>query len=222
MIAESKSLRLGSKYGVAHNLYKNRLIINNMNDITVIGGIGAVACLGIGVVGLVGFGAYFFVTYNKFVSMDNAIENSFNQIRVALKKRLDKISQLVDATGSMAKFEKETFTQIAKFRNAKMSNPKDVSKFAAGSGALVGQIMAVMENYPDLKTNESVAKLMKEISDIEDEIARLRYLYNDQVQKFNNMVERIPSNIIARIIGKTKKEYLQFGEEVEKRPDTKF
>ncbi len=207
---------------VTHNLYKNRSLINNMSGIAVIGGLGAVACLGIGVVGLVGFGAYFFLTYNKFVSMDNAIENSFNQIKVALKKRLDKISQLVDATGSMAKFEKDTFSQIAKFRGARMNNPKDVSKVAAGSGALVGQIMAVMENYPDLKTNESVAKLMKEISDIEDEIARLRYLYNDQVQRYNNMVERIPSNIVARIMGKNKKEYLQFGEDVEKRPDAKF
>ncbi len=185
-------------------------------------GISSILCVGVAFLSALGAVGYFVYVYNRIVSLENAIDNSFNQIRVALKKRLDKISQLVDATGSMAKFEKETMTQIAKFRSAKMDSAKDVSSVARASGALVGQIMAVMESYPELKTNQSVSKLMNEIDEVEDEIARLRYLYNDQVQTFNNLVEKFPSVIVAKILGKGEKEYLKFGEEVEKRPSTKF
>ncbi len=165
---------------------------------------------------------WFVTVYNRFVTLNNAIESTFNQIRVGMKKRLDKISSLVEATKSYIKYEKDVFTQVAKLRSAPMNTTEDVGKAMKGLTGLVGALKVAVEAYPDLKANEDVKKLMDEISAVEDEIARLRYLYNDQVQTFNAMTERIPSNFVAAIAGFSKKPYLKFGEEVEKRVEAKL
>ncbi len=160
------------------------------------------------------------IVYNKFITMKNAIESTFNQIRVAMKKRFDKIGKLVETSKSFIKYEKNVLTDITKLRSMPLNSPEDLEKAAKKVNALMGSIRVAVENYPDLKSQETVVKLMNEISSVEDEIARLRYLYNDQVQTFNTMAERIPSNIVAALFGFSKKPYLRFGEEIEKPVDT--
>jgi len=82
--------------------------------------------------------------------------------------------------------------------------------------------VAVAENYPDLKTSGTVVSLMDSVKGLEDEIARHRYTYNNIAQEFNIRCDTIPSNIVARIMGLLKMEYLQFEEEAEKRPKIEF
>jgi LemA protein len=85
----------------------------------------------------------------------------------------------------------------------------------------MANIVAIAEAYPDLKASVTVTKLMDAVVSVEDEIARQRYTYNNVVQEFNTMVDTIPSNVVAGILGLKKLEYLQFGEEVEKAPEVK-
>ncbi len=170
---------------------------------------------------LVLFAFWLIGVYNRFVQLDNAIENTFHQIRVAMKKRFDMINQLVEAASSYVNFEKDVMTDVAKLRNINLNTPAEIKDADALARNVFGKLMAVVENYPNLKGVQVVQDLMNSIKDVEDEIARLRYLYNDQVQNYNMLREMFPTNIVAAMFGFREKEYLQFGEEIEQRPSTK-
>jgi LemA protein len=179
--------------------------------------------IGIFVIFIVALIGYFVSIYNRFFSLKNSAEATLGQVRVAMKKRLDMIEQLVDSVKSYAKFEKEVFEKItslrAKATDAGAGALREVDK---ASRALFGNIVAVAENYPDLKTSNTVTSLMGSVKGIEDEIARQRYTYNNIVQEFNIKQDTIPSKFVAQMIGLTKMEYLQFEEEIEKRPKIEF
>ncbi|MBR9689668.1 MAG: LemA family protein [Candidatus Altiarchaeota archaeon] len=164
---------------------------------------------------------FFIGVFNKFVGLRNGIDNTFNQIKVAMKKRADMIGQLVDTTSSYLKFEKSTLKEVTKMRKMSMDNVSSLNDADAAARSVFGNIVAVAENYPNLKAVQTVKPLQDGITSLEGEISRMRYLYNDQVQTFNNMAERIPTNMVAGVLGYKKKEYLQFEKGIEKRPDTK-
>jgi LemA protein len=157
----------------------------------------------LGVLALVIIGLIFWAVgiYNRFFSLKNSSEATLGQIRVAMKKRLDMIEQLLGAVKSYAKFEKETFERVTAMR---------------------ASLLAVAENYPDLKTNTTVMSLMDAVKGVEDEIARQRYTYNNISQEFNTMMDTIPSNFIGRLIGLIKLEYLQFEEAIKTPPKIEF
>jgi LemA protein len=163
--------------------------------------------------------AYFFSVYNRLKSLRNAGDATLSQARVAMKKRLDMIEQLVEAVKSYAKFEQDTLTKITSMRaNLGKASPNDLTKMDSEMRSLLGNIIAVAENYPALKTSETVIMTMKAIKDIEDEIARHRYTYNNIIQEYNTMLDTIPSKYIGRSVGLSKKEYLDFFEEELNRP----
>ncbi|HQC00496.1 MAG TPA: LemA family protein, partial [Methanospirillum sp.] len=83
-------------------------------------------------------------------------------------------------------------------------------------------LFAVMENYPELKTQATVSELMGAVKNVEDEIARQRYTCNNIAEQFNTMVDTIPSNLVAGIAGLSKLQYLEFEEEISKRPEISF
>jgi LemA protein len=132
------------------------------------------------------------------------------------------INQLVEAVKGSMKFEKTTMTKIAEMRSAvrTIKSPKDARNANALMSSFLSNLYAVMEKYPELKSVEQVKSLMGSIKDVETEIARLRYTYNNIVQTFNTMREKIPSNIIALICGFKKLDYLEFEdeEEIKERP----
>ena len=167
---------------------------------------------------------YIFTIYNRFQQLKNGAEATLNQVRVALKKRLDLISQLVDTVKSYANFEKSTLEQITAMRSAvnKASSPSELSQIDKLSQNLLGNINLTFENYPDLKTNTVVRDLTSSIQNVEDEIARHRYTYNNIVQEYNTMIDTIPSNIVANLFGFRKMDYLEIEEGVEKRPEISF
>ncbi len=172
---------------------------------------------------IIGFIVYAISVYNRFMSLKNAGEATLGQIRVAMKKRLDMIEQLLGAVKSYATFEKETFSKVTAMRAAVGSaSPAEIGKMEQETRSIFGRLLAVAENYPDLKTNTTVMPLMDAVRGVEDEIARQRYTYNNIGQQFNTMCDTVPSNIIARIFAIMKMEYLEFGEEIEKVPDISF
>lgn len=162
---------------------------------------------------------YSFSIYNRLKSLRNAADATLSQARVAMKKRIDMIEQLVEAVKSYAKFEQTTFEKITSMRvNVGKAGTEELNKIEGESRGILGNIIAVAENYPALKTSETVTSLMNSIKDIEDEIARHRYTYNNIIQEYNTMLDTIPSRFIGRSAGMSKKEYLDFWDEELKRP----
>ncbi|TAJ45239.1 LemA family protein [Methanofollis fontis] len=161
--------------------------------------------------------------YNRFMSLKNSAEATIGQIRVAMKKRLDQIEQLLGAVRSYAAFEKETLTQVTEMRaNVAKAGPGDLNEVERQSRSIFGRLLAVAEAYPDLKTQATVSDLMSSIKSIEDEIARQRYTYNNIAQQLNTMTETIPSNIVASLIHMQKLDYLEFEEEIQRAPKIEF
>lgn len=162
--------------------------------------------------------------YNRFFQLKNSYEATLGQIKVALKKRLDMIEQLLGATKSYAAFESETLEKVTAMRaSVGSAGAGDLNALEAESRGMLGRLFAVMENYPDLKTSQTVMSLMDAIKQVEDEIARQRYTCNNIAQQYNTMMDTIPSNFVGRMMGLIKLTYLEFeGENIEKRPDIKF
>jgi LemA protein len=158
--------------------------------------------------------------YNRLVKYRNAADANMGQIKVALKKRLDMVEQLLGAVKGYVKHEREIFESIARLRagvgDAAASGVNDIDR---KSREIVNNLLAVAEAYPDLKASENVAKLMEAIVGVEDEIARHRYTYNNVVQEFNTMVDVFPSNLVAGAMGAKKLGYLEFEEAIQKAPD---
>ncbi len=172
------------------------------------------------IISLIGF---FILTYNRFFSLKNSAEATLGQVRVALKKRLDMIEQLVESVKSYAKFEREVLEKVTDLRSRVFkSGAEGLREIDRESRGILGNILAVAENYPDLKTSTTVTELMGAVKDIEDEIARQRYTYNNIIQQYNIMQDVIPSKYVASMIGLGKMEYLEFEKEIERRPSIEF
>jgi LemA protein len=179
--------------------------------------------IGIIVLVIIGLLIWAVSIYNRFFSLKNGGEATLGQIKVAMKKRLDMIEQLLGAVKSYAAFEKETLTQITKLRTEVSSaSPGDLNKVEQESKSIFGRLIAIAENYPDLKTNTTVLELTGAVKSVEDEIGRQRYTYNNIAQEFNTMRETIPSNFIGNFIGMKKMDYLEFEEAIENHPKIEF
>jgi LemA protein len=165
----------------------------------------------------------FIKVYNWFSTEYNAAEGSLNQIRVSMKKRLDMIQRLFELVQSYAIFEKETFTAVTAMRSAlKIASPSSLDQLEIESQSLFGRLMAVAENYPQLKTSNVVRDLSYSITSIENEISSNRYAYNAIVQEFNTKMDTIPTNIVGHISGFRKLKYLEFEDAIKIAPKTKF
>ncbi len=167
--------------------------------------------------------ASFVGIYNRFFSLKNSAEATLGQVKVAMKKRLDMIEQLLGAVKSYAAFEKETLTKVTAMRSGVASaGPGDLNEVERESRSILGRLIAVAENYPDLKTSQTVQSLMGSVRSIEDEIGRQRYTYNNIAQQYNTMTDTIPSNLIASVLGFQKLQYLEFEEEIQRPPKIEF
>jgi len=161
--------------------------------------------------------------YNRFFSLKNSADATVGQVKVAMKKRLDMIEQLLGAVKSYAAFEKDTLTGVTAMRaRIGSAGPGDLNELERESRSVLGRLIAVAENYPNLKTSQTVQDLMGAVKGIEDEIARHRYTYNNIAQQYNTMTDTIPSNLIASVMGFKKLEYLEFGEDIERVPTIAF
>ncbi len=172
---------------------------------------------------VIGIVAFAVGIYNRFFSLKNSAEATLGQVKVAMKKRLDMIEQLLGAVKSYAAFEKETLTNVTAMRaRVGSAGPGDLNELDRESRSMLGRLIAVAENYPDLKTSQTVKELMGAVRGVEDEIARHRYTYNNIAQQYNTMTDTIPSNLVAGVMGFTKLQYLEFGEEIERTPTIAF
>lgn len=144
---------------------------------------------------------YVMSTYNSFIRLKNTVKESFSTMDVYLKKRWDLIPNLVETVKGYAKHEKETLEGVINLRNGAYDKMSPDEKIATNQELSRGitKIMALAENYPDLKANENFKDLQGQLTKIEDDIANSRKYYNAVVKNFNNKVQMFPSNIIASL-----------------------
>ncbi|MEM2954816.1 MAG: LemA family protein [Candidatus Nanoarchaeia archaeon] len=152
--------------------------------------------------------------YNKFIFLENRINNSFAQIDVQLKKRADLVPNLIEIVKGYMKHEQKIFLAVAEARKALLSamDSKDIVKSIKAGDALqgvLGRLLAIAENYPNLKANENFMQLQQELAAIEDKIAYSRQFYNDSVFDYNNACRTIPGAWFASIFGKKAGKYLE-------------
>ena len=166
---------------------------------------------------------WFIAIYNRFYSLKNAASATLGQIKVAMKKRLDQIEQLLGAVQSYAKCEKATLESVPQMRASVMgAGTNELRSIDAESRKLFGNILAVAENYPDLKANRNVASLQEELTGTENKISFARQFYNDSVMRYDIKRQTFPSNLVAGMFHFVDREYFQTAEAEKAAPQVKF
>jgi LemA protein len=158
------------------------------------------------VLGILGFLIIaFIVIYNGLVRLRNQAKNAWAQIDVQLKRRHDLIPNLVDTVKGYMKHERETLESVTKARNlAQQISGGSVAARARAETELssaLARLLAVVENYPNLKANENFLALQEELTSTENKISFSRQYYNDSVLRLNNQTQMFPSNIVASMTG---------------------
>ncbi len=141
--------------------------------------------------------------YNGLVTARQKVKNAWSQIDVQLQRRFDLIPNLVNTVKGYMEHEQDTLTKIAELRTA-WANANTVAQKAELDNQLSGAlktIMAVSENYPDLKANTNFSELQAELQNTENKISFSRQFYNDTTTMYNTKLEVVPSNIIASLFG---------------------
>ena len=146
---------------------------------------------------------YGIITYNNLTKWKNLVKEAFSTMDIYLKKRWDLIPNLVEIVKGYAQHEKDVLEKITELRTnnyEEMSKDKKININEQITNNL-SKIVAIAENYPELKSSENFSQLSKDLTKIEDEIANSRKYYNGTVRIYNNKIQMFPSSIIAKIFG---------------------
>lgn len=179
---------------------------------------------------LVVVGIYLIATYNRFVKLVQRAKEAWADIDVQLKRRYDLIPNLIETVKGYASHERETFDEVTQARaqatqtHVDPSNitPEQIQAMAGAETALTGalsRLLAVAENYPDLKANENFLELQRELADTENKIQAARRFYNTNVRDLNIALQSFPSNIVGSMFNFKAEEYFEIEEgSVEREP----
>ena len=160
--------------------------------------------------GIIGF--IIFVSYNNIIIKRNAVENAYSGLDTVLKKRYDILPNVVASVQQAMQFEGTTLEKIVSLRNATANtNLQSESRIQTENelSSLLSKVLVTVERYPDLKSNENLLHLQRTILDIEEDISYARTSYNNSVLAYNNQIETIPSNWVAKEMGATRKSYFE-------------
>ena len=152
------------------------------------------------------FGSTFISHRNEMVRKREAINSAWAQVDVVLQRRADLIPNLVETVKGYAGQEQKVFGDIAAARSA-LLNAKTPSDKIAANGQLdgaLGRLLVIVENYPQLKSNENFMRLQDELAGTENRIAIERKRYNDAIQDYNTYIGLFPNNIVASLSGFTR------------------
>ncbi len=166
------------------------------------------------IVGIVALLLLFFVLmYNGLVRLRNQTRNSWAQIDVQLKRRHDLIPNLVETVKGYMGHERETLEAVTNARNlaqgAVGTGVGNQSKAEAELSGALSRLLAVVENYPDLKANQNFLALQEELTSTENKISFSRQYYNDSILGYNNKIQMFPSNLIAGMTGFTPGDFFE-------------
>jgi LemA protein len=162
--------------------------------------------------------------FNRLVRLRNRAENAWAQVDVQLRKRYDLIPNLVETVKGYAAHERETFEAVTNARVA-AQNAQGVAQQAQAENALtaaIGRLFAVAEAYPQLRATENFQQLQAQLSDVEQNIAVARQVYNDTVLSYENALETVPTSVIAGIFNFRPREYFQTEDVTREAPRVDF
>ncbi len=166
-------------------------------------------------------------TYNKLQVMDEVITSRWAQVENQLQRRNDLIPNLVNTVKGYASHEKGIFISIAESRSklagaVKSGNIKNINKANAQFTGSLSRLLAIAENYPDLKANQNFIALQDELAGTENRIAVARKDYNESVKILNARIRTFPTVIIANVAGVKAREYFEVADSAKKVPNVKF
>jgi LemA protein len=172
------------------------------------------------VLGIAGF--IVLSSYNAVVALRQRIDKAWSNIDVALKQRHDQLPNLVNAVRSLMAFEQDVLTEVARARSAYSPTAPipDQAVVSEATSSAVRSLFAVVENYPDLKSQGNVASLQAEIERLEGMIAARRELYNDQVYRYNTRIAQVPGALLAPIFGWRSRDFFAAFPDESVSPDT--
>ena len=183
---------------------------------------------------LIGIGAvvlfavfWFFGTRNSLVSLKEDVEMQQSQIETTLQRRSDLIPNLVATVKGYANHEEEVFTEIADARSKlagsiESGDMKSISEANNALDSALGRLLAISENYPDLKASEQFIALQDELAGTENRIAVARQHYNEKLNTYNTTVQRFPTSIVAGMSGYYPMQYFEADESAKKVPKVDF
>lgn len=173
-------------------------------------------------------------TYNSFVSLDEGVKSSWSQVENQYQRRMDLIPNLVEVVKGYAAHESQVFTQVAEARSSVgkiqvtpevLRDPNLFKKYQEAQGQLTGalsRLLAVAENYPQLKANENFLQLQSQLEGTENRIAVERRRFNEVVQDYNTRIRMFPASFIANMSGFTQRPYFESQAGADKAPQVKF
>ena len=183
---------------------------------------------------LIGLGAllvivillYSFVkgTYNNFVSMDEAVKSAWGQVENQLQRRADLIPNLVETVKGYAKQEREVFIEVTNAR-AKVGGAGTIPEKIQANNELtsaLSRLLVVVENYPELKSNQNFMKLQDELAGTENRLAVARMRYNDAARAYNTSAKSFPTVITAKLFGFEERPYFEAPAETKAAPKVQF
>jgi len=163
--------------------------------------------------------------FNKLVGLRQMTENGWSDIEVQLKRRADLIPRLVSTVKGYAAHERKLFEDVTAKRMQALAagnNPRERGVAESRLKQPMGRIIALAEDYPDLKASDNFLELQEELSDTEDKIEMARRFYNGAVRELNTKVRTIPSNLVAGPMGFRTRDYFEIDIEDAAAPDVEF
>ena len=176
---------------------------------------------------------FFYATYNGFVNKEEGLKGAWADVETQYQRRADLIPNLVNTVKGYAAHEKETFDAVVSAR-AKATQttvsiddltPEKMEAYQRAQGEVgsaLSRLLAVTENYPELKANENFQTLQAQLEGTENRISVERRNFNDVARAYNTSIRRFPKNIFAGMFGFEKRPYFEAQEGAEKAPEVKF
>ena len=142
-------------------------------------------------------------SYNRFTTQEEAIKGAWGEVQNQIQRRNDLIPNLVETVKGYASHEQGVFKEIADARAKLLAakTPEETIQAANQQSSALGRLLAVVENYPNLKANEQFNRLMDELAGTENRLGVARMRYNERIQEYNTTRRRFPSNMTAKVFG---------------------
>ncbi|MFW5729002.1 MAG: LemA family protein [Spirochaetota bacterium] len=180
--------------------------------------------IGIAVLILVIIGFWYVGQRNSLITMEEEVDGAWSEIDNQLQRRSDLIPNLVNTVRGFAEQEQEVFGRIAEARS-RLAGAQTVGETAESYEELqsaLSRLLVVVENYPELRSNENFIRLQDELAGTENRIAVARGRYNETVRRFNTRIRMFPTSIVAGRLGMSKKEYFEVSEDAREVPTVDF
>jgi LemA protein len=161
------------------------------------------------------------ITYNAVIALRTRVDKAWGNVEVALRQRHDQLPALVDAVRDLMAFEQDVLVEVTRQRSRYVPDAPvaDQGPVSAATSSALRALFAVVERYPEVRSQENVLRLQAEIERLESQLADRRELYNDQVFRHNATIAQVPAFVLAALLGWKPRPFFDAGDSAERAPD---